>query len=178
MILPFNIGQNITYRNQSKIGNATPAQVLSGATFTNASGVGIAGTMANQGAWKNTPTIQGKVTIPAGYHNGNGYIDTTAIYNAGMATSNSPLRFVGNASYSTFNTTIGDMSCTGNILELQLDSLYTILTVNSKKNCNITLVKGLLIITATGSGSSGVYGNGNAHGPSIDFSYDIIVSTE
>ena len=37
--------------------------------------------MANQGAWTNTPTGNGKVTIPAGYHNGSGYVDTSELYN-------------------------------------------------------------------------------------------------
>ena len=65
------------------VGTATAAHVLAGKTFTNTSGVGIAGAMANQGAWTNTPTASGKVTIPAGYHNGSGYVDTSGVYEAG-----------------------------------------------------------------------------------------------
>ena len=78
---------NISYRNSgasnSKVGNATQAQVLSGKTFTNASGVGLTGTMTNQGAWTNTPTASTKVKIPAGYHNGSGYVDTSTVYTNG-----------------------------------------------------------------------------------------------
>ena len=36
--------------------------------------------MTNQGAWTNTPTGSGKVIIPAGYHNGSGYVDTATVY--------------------------------------------------------------------------------------------------
>ena len=72
----------------TKVGTATAAQVLTGKTFTNSSGVGISGTMTNNGTWTNTPTVKGKVTIPAGYHNGNGYVDTSTVYtnayNAGV----------------------------------------------------------------------------------------------
>lgn len=65
------------------LGTATDAHVLNGKTFTNAYGIGIKGTMPNNGAWINTPTDKGKVTIPAGFHDGNGYVDTTVIYNSG-----------------------------------------------------------------------------------------------
>ena len=68
----------------AKVGNVAPGQVLEGKTFTNASTVGATGTMPNKGAWTNTPTTKGKVTIPAGYHNGSGYVDTTSVYNKGM----------------------------------------------------------------------------------------------
>ena len=67
----------------TKKGNAAPGQVLSGKTFTNSSTVGATGTMTNRGAWTNTPTSSGKVTIPAGYHNGSGYVDTSKVYTAG-----------------------------------------------------------------------------------------------
>ena len=33
--------------------------------------------VTNRGAWTNTPTSSGKVTIPKGYHNGSGYVDTS-----------------------------------------------------------------------------------------------------
>ena len=88
------------------------------------------------------------------------------------------LTFIGSAEYYTINTTSGGMRCSGNIFSIQLDSAYTILNINSSNNCEITLTDGLLVVAATGTGSSGVYGNGNAHGPSIEFSYDVTVSTE
>ncbi len=55
-------------------GTALPGEVLSGRTFSNDSGT-TTGTMTNRGAVTITPqtTIQ---TIPAGYHNGSGYVET------------------------------------------------------------------------------------------------------
>ena len=67
----------------TKVGNATTAHVLSGKTFTNGSGVGLSGGMVNRAAWTSTPTASTKVTIPAGYHNGSGYVDTSKVYTAG-----------------------------------------------------------------------------------------------
>ena len=59
---------------------------MSGKTFTNSSTVGATGTMTNRGTWTSTPTSSGKVTIPAGYHNGSGYVDTSSVYSAGQTT--------------------------------------------------------------------------------------------
>ena len=53
-------------------GTATAAQVLTGATFSNAAGAG-SGTMPNQGAVTITPGTVNK-PIPAGYHNGSGTV--------------------------------------------------------------------------------------------------------
>lgn len=53
-------------------GDAQPADVLSPRTFTNLNGDQI-GTMVNQGARVLTPSTS-NVPIPAGYHNGSGYV--------------------------------------------------------------------------------------------------------
>ena len=72
-------------------GNATAAQVLSGYTFANASSDSLTGSMTNRGAWTGTGTPTGnntaKVTIPAGYHNGSGYVTANGAtsYAAGVA---------------------------------------------------------------------------------------------
>lgn len=62
------------------------SQVLSGYTaLTNDSDDEVGtGTMTNRGAWTSSPTSSTKVTIPAGYHNGSGYVDTSGAYNAGV----------------------------------------------------------------------------------------------
>ncbi len=39
--------------------------------------------MTDRGAWSSTPTGSGSVTIPAGYHNGSGKVNTTTVYNNG-----------------------------------------------------------------------------------------------
>ena len=62
-------------RPASDFGNATTGNVLSGTTFTSASGLNISGTMTNRGAWTGSRTSKGTVTIPAGYHNGKGYVN-------------------------------------------------------------------------------------------------------
>ena len=41
--------------------------------------------VTNRAAWTSTPTSSGKVTVPAGYHNGSGYVDTSKVYNAGVS---------------------------------------------------------------------------------------------
>jgi len=61
---------------------ATAANILEEKTaYVN--GAKITGTMTNNGAWNETPTASGQVTIPAGYHNGSGYVDTSTVYTKG-----------------------------------------------------------------------------------------------
>lgn len=71
-------------------GNATAAQILSTKTaYVNKSLV--TGSMTNRGAWTGTGTPTGnntaKVTIPAGYHNGSGYVTANGAtsYAAGVS---------------------------------------------------------------------------------------------
>lgn len=60
-------------------GDAVPANVLSGKTFSNAAGVGKTGTMVNNGAVRVTLTDQDPTyTIPEGYHNGSGVVGFSA----------------------------------------------------------------------------------------------------
>lgn len=70
----------------TKKGTAEAAHVLEGYTFTSAvEGVDVNGTMANRGAWSNTPTTAGDVIIPAGYHNGSGKVNTVTVWNNAVA---------------------------------------------------------------------------------------------
>lgn len=60
-------------------GDAVPANVLAGKTFSNADGAGKIGTMVNNGAVSITLTDQDPTyTIPEGYHNGNGVVGFSA----------------------------------------------------------------------------------------------------
>lgn len=60
-------------------GNAVPANVLAGKTFSNADGTGKTGTMVNNGAVSITLTNQDPTyTIPEGYHNGLGIVRFTS----------------------------------------------------------------------------------------------------
>lgn len=65
-------------------GTATAAQVLTGYTFSNSSSLGINGSMPNRGAWTGSTSGSGNVTIPAGYHDGRGYVSGSGAYNAGV----------------------------------------------------------------------------------------------
>lgn len=59
-------------------GNAQPADVLSGKTFSNADGIDKTGTMPNNGAVSQTLSGGQSYTIPAGYHNGSGVVNCDA----------------------------------------------------------------------------------------------------
>ncbi len=65
-------GVNFILQGSDAAGNATPADVLSGKTFSNDSGDQV-GTMPNRGAVIITPGTSNQ-TIQAGYHNGSGYV--------------------------------------------------------------------------------------------------------
>lgn len=71
------------FRNPT--GSAAAADVLSGKTFSSATAENVAGSMPNNGAWTGKTTGKGNVTIPAGYHSGNGYVSGDGAYNAGMS---------------------------------------------------------------------------------------------
>lgn len=62
----------------------TAATLLAGYTAHNASGELITGIMPNKGAWTANTTGNGNVSIPAGYHNGQGYISGAGAYAKGM----------------------------------------------------------------------------------------------
>ncbi len=59
-------------------GTATAADVLSGETFASASGVGLTGSMANNGSLSYTPSTSSQ-TIPAGYTSGGSVAATTMV---------------------------------------------------------------------------------------------------
>ena len=64
-------------------GNAEPGDVLAGKTFSNKQSNALTGSMPNNGAWSASTSGNGSVTIPAGYHNGNGTVSGAASYNSG-----------------------------------------------------------------------------------------------
>ena len=128
---------------RNPVGTAAAADVLAGKTFANASSDSVAGTMTNRGAWNSSPTASGNVTIPAGYHNGSGYVNTagvyTAGYNAGKASASVNLSRVSMAStiskkYSGANNTEvrnvavtisgGYVICTVSVIEMDDDGSW------------------------------------------------------
>lgn len=59
-------------------GDALPAEVLAGKTFTNDNG-SQTGTMVNRGAVSQTIQPGGSYTIPEGYHNGSGTVSASSM---------------------------------------------------------------------------------------------------
>lgn len=94
-------------------GDAIPANVLSGKTFSNADGVGKTGTMVNNGAVSVTLTDQAPTyTIPEGYHNGLGVVGFTSSGGDGanlIVTCDS--RFAGTTITCTDGTTTFEEIC-------------------------------------------------------------------
>ncbi|MBD5555210.1 MAG: hypothetical protein HDQ95_07725 [Roseburia sp.] len=85
----YNTGYNAGVAD-TKVGTATAAQVLSGKTFTNASSVGLTGTMADYSANPQTVTLSSSQTgtstlsLPTGYHS-SVKVNAANVYNAGKA---------------------------------------------------------------------------------------------
>ena len=71
-------------KKAAMVGTAAAGNVLSGKTFTNASNIGASGSMPNRGAWTANTVNGNNVAIPAGYHNGSGYVSGKGAYNAGV----------------------------------------------------------------------------------------------
>ena len=89
---------------------ASAAQVLSGYTALtkDSNDDPISGTMTNRGAWTSGSSGSGTIAIPAGYHNGSGYVDCSGAYNAGVTaadarvnTSSANYKAGYNAGYSS-----------------------------------------------------------------------------
>lgn len=93
-------------------GTATAAYVLTGYTFSNASSVGLSGSMVNRGAANITPSTANQ-TISAGYHNGSGVVygnanlvaaniklGVTIFGVSGTYTSNAPVVLTASGTYT------------------------------------------------------------------------------
>ena len=68
-----------TLKTKQATGNATVSEVLAGKTFSNSNGVGLVGTMANNGAISQTLNAGESYTVPAGYHNGSGRVTANSL---------------------------------------------------------------------------------------------------
>lgn len=69
------------------VGDATVDNVLSGKTFTTKAGVGLTGTMVNQGTQTSNLNCGDSYTIPAGYHNGSGKVTANTLASQTSATA-------------------------------------------------------------------------------------------
>ena len=68
-----------TLKTKQATGNAAVSEVLAGKTFSNSNGVGLVGTMANNGAISQTLNAGESYTVPAGYHNGSGRVTAASL---------------------------------------------------------------------------------------------------
>jgi hypothetical protein len=94
-------------------GDATPADVLTGMTFSTESGSGLSGTMPDNGAVIMAPTVASQA-IAAGYHDGSGYVQGDADLVAGNIRSGANLFGVAGHP-NVVNTASGD-AAEGDIL--------------------------------------------------------------
>lgn len=99
------IGQTLYNEGVSdtKVGTAVASHVLYPDTFTSANGVGTTGSMPNRGAWTSsvTPSSSSQtVTIPQGYHNGNGYVSVGASSGISVTIPTNTLYQVTTGSYT------------------------------------------------------------------------------
>lgn len=100
-------------------GDALPAEVLAGKTFTNDNGAQT-GTMPNRGAISQTIAAGSSYTIPEGYHNGSGTVTASSLNVSDLTFTTSDgyvqltnvnigdtICFVANASKSTISSVVG-----------------------------------------------------------------------
>nr|DAG02149.1 MAG TPA: tail protein [Siphoviridae sp. ctdd214] len=104
---PEILGQKIKAISTDATG--VEGEMLVGKTFY-AGGNKKTGSMANRGAWKNRLGINSKIVIPAGYHNGQGYIDQSiATKGAQIYTPSAVNQLIGAGQYlSGAQTIAGD----------------------------------------------------------------------
>ena len=107
-------------KTKQATGNATVSQVLSGATFSTSAGIGLTGTMKNNGAWTANTTGSGNITIPAGYHNGQGYVSGAGAYNKGVSDADARV----NTSSASYNKGVSDADARVNTSSASYKSGY------------------------------------------------------
>ena len=84
-------------------GNAETGDVLAGKTFSNKQSNALTGSMPNNGAWSASTSGNGSVTIPAGYHNGNGTVSGATSYSNGYSNGVSAADARVNTSSASYN---------------------------------------------------------------------------
>jgi len=134
-------------------GNAVPADVLSGKTFSNDSGAQT-GTMPNNGAVSQTINTQGgQYTIPAGYHNGSGKV-TASLGNATI-TSGAGSATISDPSYNSTNDNY-DLTASGTVGAPTVGTAGYISSTAGTKNTNTVSGSKTLAKVGTGADITGV----------------------
>lgn len=152
-------------------GDAVAADVLTGKTFSNASAVGIAGTMPNNGAVSGQATPSQPYTIPAGYHNGSGVVTgsgaqpTTIPYTSQSVTAGVEKTIIEGITaqdifLSVTNSNFFTQSFPNSNIKIYLNGAvaqsFNSSVLGSNPDINVHLTsRGTVKITATMDGSSG-----------------------
>lgn len=120
-------------------GNVKSSEVLAGKTYSSDEGTGKTGTMPNKGAWTGATTGSGNVSIPAGYHNGSGYVSGSGAYNAGVSATKVGTASAGDVLSGKTFTNASSVGASGSMANkggttvdasaVTSDSNYTYLTV-------------------------------------------------
>lgn len=142
---------------------ATPSDIMAGKTAYNGT-ILMTGTIPDKGAWTGETTGSGNVAIPAGRHNGNGYVSGAGAYNAGVSATKKGTAAAGDVLTGKTFTNASSVGAAGTMLNnaavtvdagaTTQDDTYTYLTVpsaafynaNSKlrtKNSNIVIDLGV-----------------------------------
>ena len=143
-----------TLKSKQATGNATASEVLAGKTFSNSSGVGLVGTMANNGAINVNLNAGQSHNIPAGYTTGGRVIaNSLASQTEGTATAGDILTgktawVNGKQITGTNNLNEGIQSITFNMSAFATENVNY--WQSSIKNINITEFKTITLGTLTG----------------------------
>ena len=132
-------------------GTATAAQVLTGYTFSNSSGIGLNGNMTNQGAKVVTIDPGETYTIPTGFHNGSGTVTANPNQNS-----------------TTYTYASGS---TGATVDMGVNNIYRY--VNATNVYNQGLADGATTHTGTITISS-VYESGTGYDMGVNHTYRYI----
>ncbi len=124
-------GTFVPFRNPT--GNADTSDVLSGKTFSSATKENATGAIPIKGAWVGETTGNGNVAIPAGYHNGGGYVSGAGAYNKGVSDADGRV----NTSSASYNT--GYAKGKAKLIGEGGDGSYSAATVDGYKNGGMKL---------------------------------------
>ena len=118
-------------------GDALPAEVLTGKTFTNDDGAQT-GTMPNRGAVSGTASPDAPYTIPEGYHNGEGVVTGVGLHNVAVGIANGVCNIIdlatGDAEFISFSTSASTVTLNGITYTVQMtDSANLVATITANR---------------------------------------------
>ena len=123
----------------SNLGNASPGHVLSGVSASSSNGLKFGGTMINRGAWNSSVNPGGSVTIPAGYHNGNGEVTAKSLKTITVSITKNLWNYTVNGTLVGFSNLSGGAAVVDRIY-ISGNTVYYENKSGGTTNRNITLV--------------------------------------